>query len=51
MSMQQAKQMAFPYMSKVGPSQFSWERYAMWLFENHPEVAAEALGEALRKSQ
>lgn len=51
MSIQTAKQMAFPYMAKVGASQFSWERYAQWLFEHHPEIAAEALGEALRKAQ
>jgi predicted phosphoadenosine phosphosulfate sulfurtransferase len=50
MSLMQAKQKVDIYTSIVGPGQFSWERYAMWLFEHFPELAAETLGEALRKS-
>jgi len=36
------------FMPKVGPGQFTYERFCYWLVENHPEVAAEALAKALR---
>jgi hypothetical protein len=43
-----AKAMVDRFMPKVGPGQFTWERFAQWLVENHPDIAAEALAEALR---
>jgi hypothetical protein len=48
MSLRKAEMYIDLYMPKVGPGQFSYERYCYWLIENHPDVAAEALAEAMR---
>jgi hypothetical protein len=47
MGLEIAKAMVDQFMPKVGPGQFTWHRFAQWLVETRPDIAAEALAEAL----